>query len=202
VGEAHRARDTLTGERAGRQAGALRAALRARGLDDETRGLVDRAVTLAMRPRLLSLTDDHHPSYLHPGRAVLILLHDVDNLPGPTLPVTAVHESLDHDLRLGTDEITRTLGREIGAMVESLPLPGAEDLEERLVLLGREGALAVLAERLDHLRHLHMRVDTESQWTEVHAEVERAWLPFAQRTDQRLAQRFAHWTRTFRRRLP
>lgn len=155
-----------------------------------------------MSTRVSSLSDDHHPAYLHPGRAVLILLHDVDDLPASALPAAALHESMDTALSPGSDRVDDLLGVALGDTVRVLPLPGAENLEERLVLLPRDGAVAVLAERLDHLRHLHMRPDTRKEWSAMHAEVERAWLPFAQRTDGRLAQRFTHWTRTFRKRLP
>ena len=61
--------------------------------------------------------------------------------------------------------------------------------------------VAVLAERLDHLRHLHLRNDLSDEWEARHAEVERAWAPFAARTDPRLVVRFDHWARTFGRRL-
>ncbi len=202
MGEAEPARGDLTQSRAERQAGSIRAALLGRGIDESTSELVSRALKLSMKTRISSLSDDHHPAYLHPGRAVLILLHDVDDLPASALPIAALHESMDTDLRPTSAEVSQLLDDEIGETVRSLPVPGAGDLEERLVLLPRDGALAVLAERLDHLRHLHMRPDTTGRWSGIHAEVERAWLPFAQRTDPRLAQRFAHWTRTFRKRLP
>ena len=202
MGEAEPARGDLTQARAERQAGSIRAALLGRGIDESTSELVSRALRLSMKTRISSLSDDHHPAYLHPGRAVLILLHDVDDLPASALPIAALHESMDIDLRPASAEIDNLLGGEVREVVRSLPLPEAESLEERLVLLPRGAALAVLAERLDHLRHLHMRPDTERRWSGIHSEVERAWLPFAQRTDARLAQRLAHWTRTFRKRLP
>jgi hypothetical protein len=72
---------------------------------------------------------------------------------------------------------------------------------ERLVGLDDGLGLAVLAERLDHLRHLHLRPDLRGCWGRRHEEVSAVWLPFANRTHAGLGRRFAHWERTFARRL-
>jgi hypothetical protein len=172
-----------------------------RGVHAGARNGVERALGSAMSSRLSRLNDDHHPAYLHPGRSVLILLHDVQELPSSSLPIAAAHESEDAPLRLSAARLRAELGEEVAAAVARLPLPGDEALEERLVMLERDLALAVLAERLDHLRHLHLRKDLSDEWEARHAEVERAWAPFAARTDPRLVVRFDHWARTFGRRL-
>ena len=152
-----------------------------------------------MGPRLG--LDDHHPAFLHPGRSALVLLHDVVELPEEAIPLAVLHESEDDDLRAPGGCIDSAGGREIHAALATLPLPGDEDLTEHLVLLPRPAVLAALAERLDQLRHLHLRPDLQDRWVGAHEEVGRAWLPVAERTDPRLTRRFTHWHRTFARRL-
>src|SRR3990172_7243721 len=61
--------------------------------------------------------------------------------------------------------------------------------------------LVALAERLDHLRHAHLR-DAGHEWRAlVHAEAEAIYLPVAMRTHPRLTQRYQHWCSAFGRRL-
>ena len=93
-----------------------------------------------------------------------------------------------------------TLGEAVAALVESLPLPGDDRLAERLITLDEGPRLAALAERLDHLRHAHMRED-RTWWRAVHEEAGAVWVPVAERTHPRLATRYRHWHRTFARRL-
>jgi hypothetical protein len=57
-----------------------------------------------------------------------------------------------------------------------------------------------LAERLDQLRHAHLRED-HAWWRAIHAEAGAIWVPVAERTHPRLADRYRHWLRTFGRRL-
>ena len=178
----------------------LSAALATAGYPPQDVLRLGQAFATAMAPRIERLEDDHHPAYLHPGRSVLVLIHDVGAVPCTTLVTAALLESEDHQLRVPPGEVTR-FGARIVADLAALPLPGDERLVERLVGLSREGALAALAERLDHLRHLHLRDDLRPRWAERHREVVGAWLPFAERTEPRLATRFAHWERTFRRRV-
>jgi len=180
-------------------AGSVVAAAQAVGLSDVGIDLLSRAHALAMTPRLTSLEDDHHPAYLHPGRSVLVLLRDVGVLPTKMLCAAAVHESVDEQLRVST-EITRAqLGDAVAVVVDSFPLPGDERLAERLVMLEESARLAALAERLDQLRHAHLRDDID--WRPHHAETGAVWLPVAERTHARLADRYRHWQRTFARRL-
>jgi hypothetical protein len=152
-----------------------------------------------MAPRLRALDDDHHPAYLHPGRSVLLLLRDVGLLPGLTLAVAAVHETVDAELRVSPDTVGAELGDSVADVVASLPSPGAEHLAERLVTLDEQARIAALAERLDQLRHAHMRPDLE--WRAAWEEAGAVWLPVAERTHARLADRFRHWHRAFGRRL-
>ena len=175
-------------------------ATRERGLAPEGVDLVSRAHALAMRSRIELLEDDHHPSYLHPGRSVLVLLRDVGPLPAEILATAAVHDTEDEDLRVGLDAVRDTLGEAVAALVESLPLPGDDRLAERLITLDEGPLLAALAERLDHLRHAHMRED-RTWWRAIHEEAGAVWVPVAERTHARLATRYRHWHRTFARRL-
>ena len=187
-------------ERAAYMERSILQAARAAGLPDEELATLSRAHSLAMAPRIEHLEDDHHPAYLHPGRTVLVLLRDVGALPARPLRVAVVLESEDSELRVPDSEV-RALGDEVADALGTIPSPGAEDLAERLVTLPRELALVALAERLDHLRHLHLRPELVSLWPERHEEVQRVWMPVAERTHEKLATRYAHWTRTFARRL-
>ncbi|MEM7416089.1 MAG: hypothetical protein AAF389_11370 [Gemmatimonadota bacterium] len=162
---------------------------------------VKRVHALAMEPRVETLTDDHHPAYLHPGRSALILLQDVGRLDASVLALAMLHESGDRSLRPADHRIKEEMGEATVALLASLPKPGEEDLVERLIGLSQGLALAVLAERLDHLRHLHLREDLVDTWANTHAEVSAAWLPFAGRVHKQLTLRYAHWARTFARRI-
>ncbi|MDE0898450.1 MAG: hypothetical protein OSA81_05480 [Longimicrobiales bacterium] len=163
---------------------------------------VRRVHDLAMQARVGLLADDHHPAYLHPGRTALILLQDVVSVNVSVVILGLLHESTDLKLRPAATQIADALGGEVSVSVlTAIPRPGDERLVERLVALGPGSALAVLAERLDHLRHLHMRPDLIDTWADTHAEVTSAWLPFAQRTHRKLAVRYAHWSRTFVKRI-
>lgn len=160
-----------------------------------------RAYSMAMVPRVAALEDDHHPAYLHPGRSALILLRDVGGVDVSVLSIAAVHESQDGALRLPVERVEAELGPEVAEGLTSIPLPGDERLVERLVGLGPALSLAALAERLDHLRHLHVRDDLAESWTEAYDEAVEAWLPFASRVHETLARRYTHWARRFVRRI-
>lgn len=181
-------------------AASVASAARASGLEEEDVDRLARAHALAMEPRLAALEDDHHPAYLHPGRTVLLLLQDIGPLAVEALSTAALHESEDPSLRVGAEAIAAALGDEVAGRLASLPLPGDERLLERLVTLEHETLLVALAERLDQLRHAHLRAD-RNWWTSIHEEAAAAWLPVAERTHPRLADRYRHWYRTFGRRL-
>jgi (p)ppGpp synthase/HD superfamily hydrolase len=181
-------------------AASVASAARTSGLHADEVDRLGRAHALAMGPRLSALEDDHHPAYLHPGRTVLLLLQDVGPLPVELLSAAALHESENPSLRVGTQAIAAALGEEVAEQVASLPLPGDDRLLERLVTLDHGLLLVALAERLDQLRHAHLRAD-DAWWASIHEEAGAAWLPVAERTHPRLADRYRHWYRTFARRL-
>jgi len=98
------------------------------------------------------------------------------------LVVAVLHESVDSDLRVPSDLLAEAVGPATAAAVGAIPLPGDERLVEGLLSLGPGSALAALAERIDQLRHLHVREDLAARWADIYEEVTRAWLPFAVRT--------------------
>ena len=191
---------TEPGERAGHLARSVAEALRAAGIVGSPADLVMRSFAVAMEPRLRFLDDEHHPAYLHPGRSALILLRDVGPSAEDALALAAIHESADETLRVETERVRAELGDRLADARLSLPLPGAEDLLERLIVLDAEGRLAALAERLDQLRHLHLRGGSQ-HWPSIYEETRLIWLPVACRTHPVLGRRFGHWVRTFAKRL-
>lgn len=170
------------------------------GLDAEAVGRLKRAHGLAMEPRLAAIDDDHDPAYLHPGRTALVLLRDVGDVPIPALCAATVHESGDAGLRVDASSVRAVLGEDVASIVSSLPLPGDERLAERLVSLDRGALLAALSERLDQLRHAHLRDDL-AWWRSIYDEAAAVWVPLAERAHPRLRDRYMHWQRTFARRL-
>jgi (p)ppGpp synthase/HD superfamily hydrolase len=130
----------------------------------------------------------------------LVLLRDVGGVSLDALCAAGLHETEDEEWRVRSDDIRDALGDSVADLVDSLPLPGDPLLLERLVTLERDALLAALAERLDQLRHAHLRED-HAWWRAIHAEAGAIWVPVAERTHPRLADRYRHWLRTFGRRL-
>jgi (p)ppGpp synthase/HD superfamily hydrolase len=186
-------------DRARAMAASVERAARAHGLAPAALDLVGRAYELGMRTRE-GVLDEHDPAYLHPGRSVLVLLQDVGPLPGVVLAAAAAHESEDARFRVALGDVRAELGDDVADLVASLPLPGDEDLAERLVTLDVGVRLAALAERLDILRHAHLRHDP-AWWRALDEEVRKAWAPVAERTHPRLADRYRAWLRAMGRRL-
>lgn len=177
-----------------------RAARSVRMSEDGIRGL-SRAHALAMEPRVAALDDDHHPLFLHPGRTVLILIRDVGCADPRMLAAAALVESEDAELRTDAAVIRASLGDEVAELVQRVPFARTESLAEVLVTAPDSVRLVALAERLDHLRHAHLR-DAAREWrTLVHAEAEAVYLPVAMRTHSRLTERYQHWCQAFARRL-
>lgn len=158
------------------------------------------ALRVAMAPRKAKIEDDHDPAFLHPGRVALILLRDTDTTDLSTLALGVLMESRDPAFGASDQEVRVAMGDRIADARASIPTPGAVDLTERLVVLETATAIAALAERLDHLRHEHLRLPV-APWDELWREVHDIWLPVADRTSEPLARRYRHWLRTFGRRL-
>lgn len=110
-------------------------AARAVGYGAEEVNAVSRAFDLAMKPRIATLEDDHHPAYLHPGRSVLILLHDVGYVDLAALIIAAILESVDVTLRVGHERLETAVDGAILDTLAAIPAPGDERLIERLAPL-------------------------------------------------------------------
>lgn len=176
-------------------------AARTLGVSPEAIPGISRAHALAMGPRVEAFDDDHHPLFLHPGRTVLVLLRDAGCVDPSVLSAAALAESEDDTLRVPEAEVARVMGGAVAGLVARVPVSGAEDLAEALVTAGEEVRLVALAERLDHLRHAHLREAPAGWGLAALAEAEAVYRPVAHRTHPRLAQRYDHWCRTFARRM-
>jgi len=176
-------------------------AARSLGMSLEGIRTLSRAHAVAMEPRAAALRDDRHPVFLHPGRSVLILLRDVGCLDPVLLAAAALVESEDRELAVAPADIRGALGGDVAALAAAVPTPGDEGLAYDLVIADEGVKLVALAERLDHLRHAHLREAGRSWRVAAHREAVAVYLPIARRTHPRLAQRYEHWCRTFARRL-
>jgi hypothetical protein len=185
-------------DRARAMAGSVERIALAAGLDAAAVDLIGRAYAMAMEPR--RVLDEHDPAFLHPGRTILILLQDVGPLRPDVLAAAAVHESEEGRFRLDAADVLRELGAAVADRLAALPLSTDDDLVERLVTLDEGNRLAALAERLDHIRHAHLREDP-ARWSALRDEVSAAWAPVAERTHPRLADRYRAWLRAISRRL-
>ena len=173
------------------------------------------AYELAMEPRRRNLEEDHDFRYLHPGRTVLILLEDVGLTDAGPLAAAALAESMDPELQVPTERVEEELGAEVARLRDWIPVPrgrgaggkGPSLLEEFLAAPEplQKGALA---ERLDQLRHLHIRARDQRQesgrgsgpageppWGRVAREAREVYLPLAHRVDPVLHRRYAWWCR-------
>jgi (p)ppGpp synthase/HD superfamily hydrolase len=177
-----------------------------RTLEDAGLAVADVAVIaaahrLAMEPRRERLGDPHHPDFLHPGRTALILAVDASVRDPLALASGTLVESERSELRVPLSRIRAELGDALADHVGAVPLPGATDgLAEALVAAPLAVCLVALAERLDHCRHAKFwrsRADRER----ILAEAVGVYGPIAERTDEALARRFAHWSEAFARTL-
>ena len=167
------------------------------GADDVAR--VQAAHRLAMEPRRERLGDPHHPDFLHPGRTVLILAVDAGLRDPLALAAAALVESERADLRVDGGRIRAELGAPVADWVAAVPLPGA-GVAEALITAPRTVCLVALAERLDHCRHAKFWEDRAAR-ERILAETASVYGPVAERTDDALARRFAHWAEAFARSL-
>ncbi len=170
--------------------------LRSRGMDAEGLSLLSRAHAVAMEPRMRLLHDERHPMLLHPGHTVLVLVHDADLLDARVLAAAAATESEDAGLRVSLARVRELLGEDVAELVAAVPRAESATLTEDLVTASPEARLVALAERLDHLRHAHLR-DDASWGRAAHEQALRVYLPVAERTHPRLAGRYRYWCRKF-----
>ncbi|HET9982803.1 MAG TPA: hypothetical protein VFQ38_04435 [Longimicrobiales bacterium] len=181
------------GGRAGAMAARLATQARARGIDEAGAGHVARAFELAMSRRGLAEED---PGYLHPGRTALILLEDAAVRDETVLAAGTLVDAANPGLAVPTAEIEHDLGAAEAALVAAVPVPAAADaLLEGLLVAEEAVRLLALADRLDLVRHLHLRPSAE--WAETHALTRAAYLPVAERTCGLLARRLRWWCDRF-----
>lgn len=190
-----RARGRSMGARVVREARAL-------GIDPDALPRILDAHDLAMEVRDREVLDDHEPAYLHPGRSALVAMTDGGLLDPGVLQAVIAFDSLQDDLAPDDALLRAACGAEVaasrGAMPRGSMSPG--QILEALLDLDGPVAIGVLAEALDHARHAHVGGDS-SVMKEVLSRVERAYHPVAERVAPRLAERFEHWGRHFRKRL-
>jgi hypothetical protein len=170
-------------------------------LGDADAGRVTAAVAAALAHRDGQLPDDHDPRCLHPARTVLILLADTDCRDPAVLAAASFVETVDSALAAPAPALLDAFGASAVRELEAVPLPSlsGERLLEDLVCAPRNTALAALAERLDQVRHLHLRPDLD--WHAFHASAEDVYVPAAARVAPVLCGRFERWVEAFRRRL-
>ncbi|HEX6938654.1 MAG TPA: hypothetical protein VF158_04530 [Longimicrobiales bacterium] len=187
--------NATAGRAAAMTARVLEAAARA-GIAEPGVRSIEAALDAAMQPRIRRLADDHDPAYLHPGRTVLILLEDAGVTDPAVLSAGALTESLRPDLAAAPPAAVR-LAPDTLELLAEVPTPAhdRDTLLERLVSASAPARLVALAERLDHVRHLHLL--GRSHWAPLHRETRDIYLPVADRTDPTLARRLRYWCTTF-----
>lgn len=170
-----------------------------------------RALTAAMAVRISRLGDEHHPAFLHPGRTVLILLTDTGERDVTILAAASLVESLRGEWRVPVGTIRRDVGEAVARLRDSVPGAGGGGAEEEgssgggcnvleaLLSAPLDLGRVALAERLDHLRHLHLEADPGLR-ARLHADATTNYLPVAGRIDAVLGRRYAWWCDRFGRR--
>lgn len=180
-------------DRALRMAHRLGEAAAERGVGAEGWARIERMHTAAVALRLADGVGGRDHRYLHPGRSGLILLLDLDETDPATLGAAIAFDS-------GRPEwIARGAAAAdplLAEVLETMPPSGDEALAERLVVAEDAVRRAVLAERLDHLRHAHLWPDRGAR-AAAHAEAVAVYEPVAQRTHPVLARRYAWWCGMF-----
>jgi hypothetical protein len=167
-------------------------------LGEDAAATVAAAVAAALTPRDVAIEYDHDSRILHPGRTVLILISDAGLRDADALAAAAFIESIDVELA-ATDGLDNAASDGALALLEAVPRVPSERMLEELVVADPRLALVLIAERLDHARHLHLRDDLD--WRAFHGDVLDVWLPASRRFSPGLARRFDRWEETFRRRL-
>lgn len=163
-------------------------------------GLLEGALTHRWR----AIRDDQHPDVLHPARAMLILLEDARCARPETLGAVCLFDSDRPELAPedagppSPEEAPDVAAARLVAAAIPTPHRSGELLLESLVSSSDAELEAALAERLDHARHLHLRLPPTS-WETFHESVVATYLPVADRRLPPLARRFRAWAAAFAR---
>jgi (p)ppGpp synthase/HD superfamily hydrolase len=186
-----------TGERAAAVSDRLARAAGSAGLSEPESLRLTAALGVSLERRMRHFGDAHHTDFLHPARTALILLHDTPLSDAVALTAAVLFDTEEPSLSFTAAETRAVAGAEVARVMGALPAPltAGEELLERLVAADEGVRLVALAERLDHVRRLHLR-PTE-RWYALHAEAEAIYLPVAERTDATLARRFRWWADMF-----
>lgn len=169
------------------------------GLDDAGATLVLDAFRTAMEPRRRRIEEDHHPDYLHPARTALILMDDTRETDPITLAAALFAETRDPSLG-AAPEAREAVSPEAARLAAEVPVPAATDrLLESLLALSDGVIRVAAAERLDHVRHLHLR--PRAEWESWHRVTRDVYVPVARRVDPVLAGRLDWWSDMFERRF-
>jgi (p)ppGpp synthase/HD superfamily hydrolase len=171
------------------------------GLSGENADLLVECYRFAMRRRAEAFSDPHHPDFLHPARSALILMDDMGVTDAACLAAAVMHDSERGDLGAAATDVERLAGPEAARLAAQLPPANLDDAElaEQLVVSEPAALAAALAERLDHVRHLHFR--PAESWPAVYHRACSVLLPVAARCHPRLVQRYQAWCDAFARRL-
>ena len=159
------------------------------GIRGEALFQVLEAYRLAMVPRMERLVGDD-PAFLHPARSALILLADVGGATPSVLAASILVESEEAELRAGAERVEEVLGRAVAEVLESVPSSGP-GLLPRLLAADEDARLITLAERLDQVRHVHLR--SPGALRRMHRQTRDIYLPVASRTHRTLERRFRRW---------
>lgn len=186
--------------RAVRMAERVRRTAREMGIAAEGVELLATTHERAMAPRLAAISDDHDPAYLHPGRTAAILLDDLAMVDAEWIAASMLVDTARSDLE-PRGETLQGLPQDVIERSRELPRPGSQTLVEDLLALEPVALEVALAERLDHLRHIHLWDDTE-QASQVYIHAVETYSRVAARSHPKLARRYAWWTRTFARKFP
>lgn len=183
------------GGRATAMAERLRETAHDLGIDEAGIERILAAHEAAMLPRERLLDSDHHPDFLHPGRTALIIMLDTPVRDPLLIAAGALLETVRPEL--AADPIDD----EVRAVLAAIPTPArdGEMITEELLLAEPAVCTVALAERLDQVRHLHLR--PREEWEEMHRMAEEIYLPIAVRTEPTMARRYRWWCRTFRARF-
>ena len=174
-------------------------------LTEEDALLVRAALEPCLAERDVRIADDHDTRLLHPARTIRVLIADAQCRNAAALAAAAFVDTADPDLVPPFDFVAPHHGRidvyAVRAVLSQVPVPvaGSDDLLERLVTAPADAAVVALAERLDQVRHLHLR--PELPWEEHYAQVREVYFPAAQRLAPGLARRMHRWADAFERRL-
>jgi hypothetical protein len=155
------------------------------GLPAEDRSGLVRRATEVMDVRASRFADDHHPAFLHPLRTVLLLLEIGET--DPRAHACALVADSESDERADGADVDPAPG-------DAFDVFRTDDEErlERLLLADPWVRRTWLAERLDHVRHLHLWAGTDRTRAALErAEIQEA--PLALREGGRLQRAWDDW---------